>query len=94
MKKQVHHTLSMNAINLDLGYLIHKLSELEPIDASSVAEVLITRENNLVRFRVTHCIDMTGDEIARHYDKLAKAKLRERESKTIQYYKLKQELEL
>ena len=94
MKKQVHCTLSMNAINLDLAYLINKLSDLEPIEASSVAEVLITRDNNLVRFKVTHCIDMTRDEIARHYDKLAKDKLRERESKTIQYYKLKQELGL
>jgi len=84
----------MSAINLDLGYLIHKLSELEPLDYNSSAEVLITRENNLVRFKVTHFVDMTADEITKHYDKLAKDKLRERESKTIQYYKLKQELGL
>jgi len=94
MKKETHHTLSMSARNLDLGYLIHKLSELEPNAASTTAEVIITRENNLVRFKVTHFDDMTADEIAKHYDKLAKDKLRERESKTIQYYKLKQELGL
>ena len=94
MKKETSHVLSMSACNLDLGYLIHELSELEPTDASTTAKVLITRENNLVRFKVTHLVDMTADEIAKHHDKLAKDKLREREFKTIHYYKLKQELGL
>ena len=98
MKKEVYKGVVVNEVDLDLNYLIEKLISLRPSGVYTPTIVTIEQQTGDYEgntyFSVTHFVDMTTDEIANHYDKLAKDKLRERESKTIQYYKLKQELGL